>query len=433
MTVASFCRRPALAGIAATLRVGAAVLAALIGLAAPSGAAPAKPAEPPKAATPASAPAIAAAMDVAVDGPKTRFTVTLSRPITAKAFLMERPDRVIVDLPEVTFHLPNETGRERAGAVSSFRYGLFAPGRSRIVIDLAQPALVSKVDVTPHPRDGSALLILELTKAEREAFRRAAVETIPTPERPPLPVADAGKDRRPVIMLDPGHGGIDPGAAVAGGNGLFEKEIVLAFAERFKKRLEADGRYRVLMTRDQDVFIPLGDRVRLARAAKADLFISIHADSIAGGGEVRGLTIYTGSERASDADSARLADRENRSDALAGIDGGETADDVSDILQELTLRETRAFSHGFAGRLVHELDAVARLNKNPHRQAGFRVLRAHDIPSVLVELGYLSSRKDFDLLMSDEWRDRSIGAMTTAIDRFFATRLANQGKSPKAP
>jgi N-acetylmuramoyl-L-alanine amidase len=154
MTVASFCRRPALAGIAATLRVGAVALAALIGLAGPSGAAPAKPAEPPKSATLASAPAIAAAMDVAVDGPKTRFTVTLSRQITAKAFLMERPDRVIVDLPEVTFHLPNETGRERAGVVSSFRYGLFAPGRSRIVIDLAQPALVSKVDITPHPRDG---------------------------------------------------------------------------------------------------------------------------------------------------------------------------------------------------------------------------------------------------------------------------------------
>ncbi len=425
MTVASLCRRLASACFAAPLRAGALAFAVWCGVSGPIEAAPAKPT--------AASPAIAAAMDVAVDGAKTRFTVTLSRPIAAKAFLMERPDRVIVDLPELTFHLPGETGRERAGVVSSFRYGLFAPGRSRIVIDLAQPALVSKIEVTPHLRDGSAVLTLELARAERDAFRRAAVDTIPGPERAAPPITDAGKDRRPVIMLDPGHGGIDPGAAVAGGNGLFEKEIVLAFAERFKKRLEAGGRYRVLMTRDHDVFVPLGDRVRLARAAKADLFISIHADSIAGGTEVRGLTVYTGSERASDADSARLADRENRSDALAGIDGGETADDVSDILQELTLRETRAFSHGFAGRLVSELDPVARLNKNPHRQAGFRVLRAHDIPSVLVELGYLSSRKDFDLLMSDEWRDRAIGAMTTAIDRFFATRLANQGGALKAP
>jgi N-acetylmuramoyl-L-alanine amidase len=172
----------------------------------------------------------------------------------------------------------------------------------------------------------------------------------------------------------------------------------------------------------------------MAQRAGADLFISIHADTISGGGEVRGFTIYTGSERASDADSARLADRENRADAVAGMDAGDVPDeDVTDILKDLTVRETRAFSHGFASRLVGELDTVGRLNKNPHRQAGFRVLRATDVPSVLVELGYLSSRKDFDLLMSDEWRDRSTTAMTAAIDRFFATRLARQGSAPVSP
>jgi N-acetylmuramoyl-L-alanine amidase len=214
---------------------------------------------------------------------------------------------------------------------------------------------------------------------------------------------------------------------------MFEKEIVFAFAQKLKKRLEGQGRYRVLLTRDQDVFVPLGERVRIARNAKADLFISIHADTISGSGEVRGFTVYTGSERASDAESARLADRENKADAVAGVDSGDSADDVTDILQDLTQRETRAFSHGMASRLVGELEGVGRLTKNPHRQAGFRVLRAHDIPSVLVELGYLSSRKDFDLMMSDEWRDRATGAMAAAIDRFFATRLANQGAAPVSP
>jgi N-acetylmuramoyl-L-alanine amidase len=215
---------------------------------------------------------------------------------------------------------------------------------------------------------------------------------------------------------------------------MVEKEIVFAFAQKLKKRLEAAGRYRVVMTRDEDVFIPLGERVRVAQRLKADLFVSIHADTISGGQDVRGLTIYTGSERASDAESARLADRENKADQAAGIDSGDVPDeDVTDILNELTLRETRAYSHGFAGRLAGELDGVARLNKNPHRQAGFRVLRAHDVPSVLVELGYLSSRKDLDLLVSDDWRDKATAAMTAAVDRFFATRLARQGAAAVSP
>jgi N-acetylmuramoyl-L-alanine amidase len=234
-----------------------------------------------------------------------------------------------------------------------------------------------------------------------------------------------------VIVIDPGHGGIDPGAAAH--SGVIEKDLVLSFAQQLKKKLEAQGRYRVLMTRDEDVFVSLGDRVRSARSAKADLFISIHADSISGGQDVRGLTVYTGSERASDAESARLADRENKADAAAGIDSGDSPDDVLDILQDLTLRETRSFSHGFATRLVGELDTIARLNKNPRREAGFRVLRAHDVPSVLVELGYLSSKQDLDLLMSEQWRGKMVSAMAVAVDRFFATRLARQGAAAVLP
>jgi N-acetylmuramoyl-L-alanine amidase len=187
------------------------------------------------------------------------------------------------------------------------------------------------------------------------------------------------------------------------------------------------------MTRDHDVFIPLDERVRLARAARADLFISIHADSIAAAPRIRGLTVYTGSKQASDAESQHLADRENTADAAAGLDGGDGAEAVADILQDLTLRETRGFSHRFARKLMGEVNPVMPLSKKPYRQAGFRVLRAADMPSVLVELGYLSSRKDLDLLTSGEWRDRATSAMGAAIDRFFATRVAAQGAVPAAP
>jgi N-acetylmuramoyl-L-alanine amidase len=377
-------------------------------------------------------PAIAAAVAVEVDGAKTRFKVTLSKAVTAQAYLMERPDRVIIDLPEVSFHLPVELGRKREGLIASYRYGLFAPGRSRVVMDLAQPATISAIHSQPGAPGGATILVIELSRAERDEFRRAAAESAgasrAAPERP---IPKDAPDARPVIVIDPGHGGIDPGAAAH--SGVIEKDLVLSFAQQLKRRLEGQGRYRVLMTRDEDVFISLGDRVRSARSARADLFISIHADSISGGQDVRGLTVYTVSERASDAESARLADRENKADAAAGIDSGDRPDDVLDILQDLTFRETRTFSHGFATRLVGELDSIARLNKNPRREAGFRVLRAHDVPSVLVELGYLSSKQDLDLLMSEQWRGKLVSAMAVAVDRFFATRLARQGAAAVLP
>jgi N-acetylmuramoyl-L-alanine amidase len=381
----------------------------------------------------AAASVVAAAVAVHVEGDRTQFRVTLSEPIEALAHLMEGPDRVIIDLPEVAFHLAAENGSKREGVIASYRYGLFAPGRSRVVIDLAHPAVVADIRIQGDAPGGASILVVELKRVEREEFRRVQAASIATAAKisPTRPSAVEKTDERPIIVIDPGHGGIDPGAN--GANGIVEKELVLVFAQQLKKKLDSSGYYRVLLTRDQDVFISLGDRVRAARSAKADLFISIHADSISGGQDVRGLTVYTGSERASDADSARLADRENKADAAAGIESNEGPDEILDILQELTSRETRSFSHRFAGRLVGELDAVAQLNKNPRREAGFKVLRAHDVPSVLLELGYLSSRKDLDLLVSDEWRGKAIASMAVAIDRFFATRLARQGAAAVSP
>ncbi|WP_407525636.1 N-acetylmuramoyl-L-alanine amidase [Methylobacterium oryzisoli] len=366
--------------------------------------------------------AIAAEVGAAPDG-GTRLSIVLSRPVEARAFVMERPDRAVVEMPEVNFQLPPEAGRRREGLVASYRYGLFAPGRSRLVIDLAQTATVTRVATAPRPRDGATLLTIDLARSDRDGFRRAAV----APEPPPTPkaLAPTPGDTRPLVIVDAGHGGTDPGAIAA--NGAFEKDIVFGVARELARRLEDGRRVRVRLTRDADVFVPLAERVRIAREAKADLFVSIHADSISAAPQVRGATIYTGSEKATDAESARLADRENKADQAAGADSAEGPGDVSDILQELTLRETRGFSARFAQGLLGQLGRVMEMSVKPHREAGFRVLRSPDVPSVLVELGYLSSKRDLDLLLSEEWRARVTEQMAGAIETFFA------GRTPPGP
>jgi N-acetylmuramoyl-L-alanine amidase len=381
------------------------------------------------AGKPESATPVAIGAEVKGGPERTRLTFTLSKAVEARAFVMGGPDRVVLDLPEVNFQIPAESARRKEGLIGSYRYGLFAPGRSRVVIELTQPAAVAAV-TNGTREDGAALLIVELARSDREAFRRAALA-----EAGPLDPTETGSvaaasDRRPLIALDAGHGGIDPGAVAS--TGALEKDIVFSFAQRLRERLEQTGRYGVLMTREDDVFVALDQRVRAARAARADLFISIHADSISAP-HVRGGTVYTGSERATDAESANLADRENKADAIAGLDAADATGEVADILQDLMVRETRGFSHRFAKKLLGQLDPVMPLSKKPHREAGFKVLRAPDLPSVLVELGYLSSRKDVDLLTSDAWRDRSAAAMTAAIDLYFGPRLAGRDPAPVSP
>ncbi|CAO4184939.1 N-acetylmuramoyl-L-alanine amidase [Methylorubrum populi] len=364
--------------------------------------------------------AVAIAAETVVRDGTTRLTLTLSKPVEARTFVMERPDRAVIDLPEVNFQLGQETGRKREGLIASFRYGLFAPGRSRIVVDLAGPALVEGIETTTT-REGAVLLSIPFRKVDRDSFRKAAVAGDPSPATAAkAPSVQEAADTRPLIVIDAGHGGTDPGAIAA--TGVFEKDIVFGFAQSFAERLEATGRYRLVMTRDRDVFVPLAERVRIAREAKADLFVSIHADSISAAPQVKGATIYTGSEKATDSESAKLAERENRADAAAGTESGEGPADVADILQELTLRETRGFSSGFANRLMGQLSPVMEMSTKPHREAGFKVLRSPDVPSVLIELGYLSSKSDLEKLQSEEWRARVTGSMAKAVDLFFSGR-----------
>ena len=366
---------------------------------------------------------------VAGDAKHTRFVVDLTRKIDIRAFTLGDPFRVVVDLPQVTFQLPARTGEQGRGLVKAFRFGLVMAGGSRIVIDTSGPVRVEKAFVL-DPADGQpARLVIELAAVDRETFMRAAaidnrlprpVETTRKADREPA----SGADPRPVIVIDPGHGGIDAGTRAGGGDP--EKNIVLDFSLMLRDKLEKSGKYRVVMTRTDDTFVELAERVRIARSRKAQLFISIHCDALARGeGDAQGATIYTLSDTASDAAAARLADAENKADVISGVDLSSEPDGIADILIDLAQRETRNFSSHFARVVVSEFKNTTRLHKQPLKSAGFRVLKAPDVPSVLLELGYVSNRGDLKHLTSDAWRQRAGDALVTAVDGFFKARVAS--------
>ncbi len=361
-------------------------------------------------------------------GSITRLSFDVSAKLAANAYLLEAPDRVIVDLPQVNFQIDPTVGHPRpepGALVKSFRFGLFARGRSRIVIDLAGPAVLVRVATTSIAGGDPSRLTIELTKSDRASFHKAALAApVPLAETQAQPetatVVDPPKPGAlPVIVIDPGHGGIDPGA---NGNGVIEKTLVFDFATMLAEKLAATGRYAIVMTRKDDSFVSLRDRVRIARESGAALFVSIHADTIAANGPVTGATVYTASDRASDAEAARVADNENQADAAAGLDAAPATAGVDDILFDLTRRETRTYAHLFQRTLVGYWEKIARLNKNPERAAGFKVLQAPDVPSVLLELGYLSSDKDVKNLTSPEWRDSASTSIVNAVNTFFSPR-----------
>jgi N-acetylmuramoyl-L-alanine amidase len=344
------------------------------------------------------------------------------------AFTLADPYRVVLDFPELTFKMPATAGRTGRGLVTAFRYGVFAPGKARVVIDTSGPVAIDRSFVI-DPHDAQpARLVLDLVPTDRESFiRNAATKTRPAPnvrtaERA-TPEALAPKSGPPVVVIDPGHGGIDSGAIAP--SGVEEKAVVLAVAKRLAEKLERTRRFRVILTRYDDTFLPLNERVQMARMNQASLFISIHADSLSRReGDARGASIYTVSDKASDAEAARLADKENRSDAIAGLDLSGKSDDVAGILVDLAHRETKNFSGLFARTLAGRMEAATPMHSSPLRSAGFAVLRAPDVPSVLIELGFLSNAQDVKLLTSSEWRDKVTDAMTEAVRNFFQSRLA---------
>jgi N-acetylmuramoyl-L-alanine amidase len=377
---------------------------------------------------------IASGARLAGDEKRTRFVLDLDQSIQLRAFALADPYRVIVDLPQTTFQLAADTGATGRGLVKAFRYGLVMPGGSRIVFDLTGPARIQTAQVLDAANGQPARLVLELEAVDRAAFVQSLAAESHPELRPAIETADAvaentgvakpaPPDTRPLIVIDPGHGGVDNGTQ---SGEQTEKDLVLGFGLALRDRLEKSGKYRVVMTRTDDTFIPLSDRVKIAHNQSAALFMSIHADALPRAeGDAQGATIYTLSDHASDVEAERLAEEENRADAIGGVNLTAEPTDVADILIDLAQRETRAFSNRFARLLMHEMKSSVRMHKHPLKSAGFKVLKAPDVPSVLIELGYVSNKADLQELVSESWRAKTVGTMAQAVDAFFSKKVVS--------
>lgn len=361
---------------------------------------------------------------IAGDEKRTRLVLDLNGPVEMSVFTLADPYRVVLDFPGLTFRMPSSAGSKGRGLITAFRYGVFAPGKGRLVIDTAGPVAIDRNFVIDPYDKQPARLVLDLVPTDRASFIGLAAKPRSEPEvTASLPPTDTPRSGPPVIVIDPGHGGIDSGAIAP--SGVEEKTVALAVAKKLAEKLERTGRFRVVLTRYDDTFLQLNERVQLARLNRASLFISIHADSISRREDkVRGASIYTVSERASDAEAERLAEKENKADLIAGVDLSNKSDDVAGILFDLTHRETKNFSGLFARTLAGRMRTATMMHSSPLRSAGFIVLRAPDVPSVLVELGFLSNSQDVKLLTSEAWRDRVTNSMTDAVQKFFQHRLA---------
>jgi N-acetylmuramoyl-L-alanine amidase len=417
---------------------------------------------------PASAEAIVVTdIRVGQHGDVTRFVLDFTQKIEFTLFTLAEPDRLVIDLPEVGWRLPPRPLPRRTGVLDALRYGLFKPGLSRVVVDLTRPVAAQRAYLMDPEGGRGYRLILDLVPASREAFlavgKTPLAPKAPGQESPKAPgkeppkapgqktpkapgiaapsasptgaprrdvVASVGRlsfptpPRKPgmgtvkrVIAIDPGHGGVDPGTV--GGSGIYEKKITLSMAREIRDRLQATGRYKVVLTRERDVFVRLRDRIAASREAGAELFISIHADAIKNK-KIRGLSVYTLSEKASDKEAAALAEKENKADLIAGIDLTKETPEVTNILIDLAQRESMNQSARFAAHLVKELARETKLLRNTHRFAGFVVLKAPDVPSVLMELGFLSNRQDEAALKRKSYRAKLISAIARASDAYFS-------------
>lgn len=356
-----------------------------------------------------------------VSDARTRVVLDLGGKVDFDIFSLDNPRRVVVDLPSLDW--PNKTPKVD-GLVKNIRFGQFSDTKSRLVIDLSRPANVAKSFLLDKSSGLPHRLVLDLVPSSASAFTqqvakdRAAKRKTAKAEAPPPVFTPKPKTQRrgkPVIVLDAGHGGVDPGAHGAKAR---EKDVTLTFTRELAKQLRATGRYKVYLTRNRDIYIPLRQRVNIARKHNADLFMSIHADAIKRK-SVRGLSIYTLSETASDKEAAALARKENQSDIIAGIDFADQPAEVANILIDLAQRETKNLSVKFANLVVEKARGKTRLLERTHRFAGFRVLKAPDVPSVLIELGFLTNRSDEKQLLSGAWRRGVAGAVVNSIDAFF--------------
>lgn len=401
----------------------------------------------PAAAKPVPAVEVPPRADAALGGDqaRTRFLIGLEHAVEYQVFSLSNPNRVIVDLPVVALQLPADTGGHAVGLVNSFRAGASAPGKARIVIDVTAPVVVESSKVE-QSSDGKARLVLDIVPVETvtRAASSASKKEFPAPYslgaagvQPPLPQpavrpdVRAAKAFKPIIVIDPGHGGHDSGAEK---NGTVEKDVVLAFSKMLRDKLEATGRYKVHMTRDTDEFIELGERVHIAERANANLFIAVHADYADGNSQARGATIY--SLRESTANALKRSAKGDVSENLLSADEVETVKKASvdgdlsavrGILADLAGRDidlTHERTSVFSRTVIENMGTSTGLRSEPDQQAGFRVLKTAQFPSVLIELGYVTNKEDSDQLKSDIWRDKVSDSIMTAVDNYFSNQIA---------
>ena len=379
--------------------------------------------------------ALATAARISGDAQQTQFEVDLSKAVGFTVDVLPDPYRVVIDIAGLNFDLPPGIGQKGQGLISSFRYGIVDEGKSRIVLDTTGPVLIDNSQSQPGKGKKLAHLVVNLLAASPENFSETFAKdhgtepdlSTATILKPPVKpeLAEVPVDLRKVIVIDPGHGGIDPGAISP--SKTLEKDVVLKYGIALRTELEKSGRYKVVMTRSDDTFVRLEKRVEFARENKADLFIAIHADTVHGQ-QARGVTVYTVSDQASDAEAEALAQKENRADIIAGMDLATESKDVANILINLAQRESRNRAMAFSKKAVNELKNVSAFTGKPIRSAAFVVLKAPDVPSVLIELGYLSSKQDEALLTSAGWHKRMAAGMAKAIDSYFAPALTTAQK-----
>ncbi len=376
---------------------------------------------------PASAGEVATSMKIEMAGQRTRFVAEVSGVMVFDVRATTNPGQIVVSAKGLRFNLPKGAGRKVKGLVSKMRYGVDATGTSQFVIDTQGLAKIVSSQLLPKKGKRKARIVVEF-EAATPISMVGPDDVVVTgsltaaPPRPTLlPGLAAHLAGKKVIVIDAGHGGMDPGAVSPGK--VKEKDVVLAFALQLSRSLLATGRYEVVLTRDDDRFVTLAERVKIARSNQADLFVAIHADTVRGP-SARGTTIYTLSETGSDQEAEALAQKENQADVIGGIDLGQQNSEVADILIDLALRESKGSAVLFSRVALSHLKGKTTLTGVPLRSAGFVVLKAPDVPSVLIELGYLSSKEDEKNMISPVWRTNLAAALSQAVEDHFAGQFA---------
>ncbi|MDI7864417.1 N-acetylmuramoyl-L-alanine amidase [Rhizobiaceae bacterium n13] len=370
---------------------------------------------------------------IAGDDARTRIVIDFDRKPEYSVHYIANPPRIVVDLPETAFGFA-ASDLEPRGLFRDIRYGTMGEGSARLVLTASGPTRLAMSEVQPDEAGKGYRLVLDAEMVSDLVFAdlvksqewQQVASVAPSVTRGDRVASDAVKPGDDfVIAVDAGHGGIDAGASGVETK-TEEKQVTLAFAKTLVERLNKEAGIKAFLTRDKDEFLSLSQRVQMARQHHANLFISLHADTVRQK-EIRGATVYTLSENASDALAANMAARENLSDEIAGIRLTEEPEEVADILLDLTRRETQAYSVTMARAIVSSFEGQVGLINNPHRFAGFRVLQAPDVPSILLELGFLSNKDDERLLLDESWRGKIADLLTEALKRYRSPNVAKGG------